>query len=298
MRTPKRGRVVWGLVAMVSTMVGAVLACSGSSSTPLETCNSGDTRACVGPGACAGGQTCSGGAWSACDCGGTDDAGTDGSAALDSGVEAGPDITPYLKNCPQVVGQAPMVEVPASGGGTFCIDTREVTAAELLSAQNSSPLVLSMTPSCQSVQPPPAYLNCTTQDRLVGDLPANCVPWCDAQAYCTREGKRLCTEPEFASACMPNGVDFPWGEDANATFASCFGVGPQSASQSTCHPSVEPNYFVKDLAATLFEWTSTLKERASPTYPQDGGVCTSVTKVLAERQEQKNTSFRCCADKQ
>ena len=260
----------------------------------MPSCTSGDTRTCVGPGACSGGQTCSGGDWSACDCGGTPDSA--GDSATDGGPEAGPDITPYLKNCPQVVGQAPMVEVPASGGGSFCIDTREVTAYEATLAQKT-PLNTSWTPACWNAPVPPSFMLCTPQDRFVGDSPANCVSWCDAQAYCGREGKRLCAGPEFVSACMPNGVDFPWGEDANAAYASCFGVSPQPASKSTCHSSVEPHYFVKDLAAVLFEWTSLSRQRASPTFGLDSGICTNATSSALERQEAPGTSFRCCADK-
>lgn len=297
--TTKGTRRIWSVwaAATAAVAIGVIAACSGAVSS--TTCTNGETRQCIGSGACAGGQVCSGGAWSACDCGGGGDGGADVVTPGDGATpDAGPDITPYLKNCPQVAGTAPMVEIPAQGGGSFCIDTREVTADELATARTQS-LNNDWTPECFAAVPPPNQSGtCAAKDRLTGDLPANCVTWCDAEVVCKRSGKRLCTDAEFSSACMVNGVDFPWGESRDAAASRCFGVGPVPASQSTCRPAAPPQYFVKDLAADLFEWTSPSKHRASPIAdPMQGGVCTQIAVATYEKSEAPSTSLRCCADK-
>lgn len=289
----KAGWVLGGAAALAAAIA---IACSGGSTTPAA-CNAGDTRQCVGAGACAGGQVCSGGTWSACDCGGGGDAGNDTSTAGDAGVDAAPDITPYLKNCPQVAQQAPMVEIP-SDGGTFCIDTREVTAAEFEPMRHNLP----MYSPTECISPPaPKPILCPTQDYSSGSAPASCVMWCLAYSFCKDEGKRLCTEAEIGAACAPGGVDFPWGEDAGAPSARCFTQTVVPAAQSECRPPQVPDYFVKDLAGGVHEWTATPRTFttywALSNYKPGDQVCGATMVAPSSMDELSSFGFRCCADR-
>ena len=68
--------------AAAAALAAAVLACGSSEDSGADTCNQGDTRKCVGPGACDGGQSCNAdGEWSDCLCGGGGAGGGGGSGA-------------------------------------------------------------------------------------------------------------------------------------------------------------------------------------------------------------------------
>lgn len=296
--------MVFGAVAAA---VALAVACGGGGGT-TPACNNGDTRQCVGAGGCAGGQSCSGGAWSACDCGGTNDGGLDGNAVNDGGTsDGGPDITPYLKNCPQVAGTAPMVEIPAQGGGSFCIDTREVTANELNAVRPPKSIILKNSwpaiPECSSGTAPPLVF-CTDLNRNTGELPADCVTFCDAAAYCTKAGKRMCASAELASSCFEAGKDFPWTQDQDAMVAECFKSPEGPASSSNCYPLTAPTKFVKDLVGGVREYTAKPNEWSKFPPPTAGPFVTG-TKVCGEvvgipnfsLTEAERIGFRCCADR-
>lgn len=291
--------------------VGLVVACGGGGTTPA--CNNGDTRPCVGAGGCSGGQSCAGGAWSACDCGGTNDSGADGSTATDGATSDAadgglPDITPYLKNCPQVAGTAPMVEIPAQGGGSFCIDTREVTADEFVKWKNSGNK--DNPPNCPALQS--SACGGGNETPNVGALPADCVGWCEAYSFCSVAGKRLCNRTEFVRACEGTRGDFSWGEDFGTMTGQCFGLSPlPKAGATNCHTPEVPFGFANELANGLIEWTNDVNPppvsakgqrsggMTQGTYAKGSPVCAVITENIGLGNTSyagfKNTGFRCCA---
>lgn len=282
------------VMGVLGAGLAIVVACGGGGGT-TPACNNGDTRACVGAGGCAGGQTCNAGAWSSCDCGGNE-AGVDGATpdgATEASTDAGPDITPYLKNCPQIAGTAAMVEIPAQGGGSFCIDVREVTGAEFTKQLGIYPQ-LNWSTGCGNSPEQPIY--CQTSDRQKGDLRTNCVAWCDAEASCTLVGKRLCTAQEYASACLAGGMDYPWGLNKADMDSRCAGVA-RPASQSSCSPDQPPQHFVKDLVAVGGPEYLAAVGQATTGFKSAATLCESTVTNANDikRQTPGGMSFRCCA---
>lgn len=135
--------------------------------------------------------------------------------------------------CPDVPGTWPMVAVPDSLGGHFCIDGREATN-EQYAAFLASGATPELHPECADVAdftpmdrwPPSA-------DRM--RYPVVAITWCQAQAFCLANGKRLCGEEgtglvreyqdgtlpqewreagEMYVACSQNGtIAYPYGND-------------------------------------------------------------------------------------
>lgn len=279
-----RTKAAWIVAGGAALAVVVIVACSGSSSTPAA-CNAGETRQCVAAGACAGGQVCvAGGAWSACDCGAGVDAGTDTGAPGDGGTDGvapGPDITPYLKNCPQVDGGAPMINI---GGATgFCIDTREATADEV----NSVFAETLVSPDCPTTTP----TTCQAKDRAVGAMPANCITWCRAAGRCAALGKRLCSSQEMRAACV-DPSDFPWGQDVDASTSACFDLPIPPAGQSKCHSPLAPQYFADNVLGGIAEWLFTPKDytRFSSASP----VCGAQSNAPSTLLELPFVGYRCC----
>lgn len=286
------------LVITFAVSLAAAVACGNAVETS-PACTDGQLRSCNGAGSCGGTQRCSAaGQWSACECSGLD-AGVDGTLT-DAGskeAEAGPDITPYLKNCPQVSGTSPMVEI-AGDGGAFCIDTREVTATELDDARlKFFPLSNGAPPICQSQKIDP----CAASDRTTGDLPANCVTWCDAAGFCKLMGKRLCGTEELGGACFAGGQDFPWGQDVDAAVAHCNRKSIHPASASVCRPPTPPQTFVVDVIGNYPEFasnpgqiTQSVIEGAYVSGDPMCGVSPGSVTINAELA----VSVRCCAGTQ
>jgi formylglycine-generating enzyme required for sulfatase activity len=136
--------------------------------------------------------------------------------------------------CPAGRGSA-MVAVPTANGQTFCIDSTEATKSQYLAFLSAT-----------DVGPQPAV--CAGNASYVpqnswppgageGALPVNWVDWCDALAYCTWAGKRLCG----AIGGGPITTDQTADPTASAWFHACshggayvapFGSDPAGACNS------------------------------------------------------------------
>ncbi len=130
-------------------------------------------------------------------------------------------------SCPSVAGLWPMVAVPDSLGGHFCMDSREVTNEQYLAflMAGSSP---TLHPECAGV------VDFTPMDSWppsadAATLPVVAITWCQAQAFCIASGKRLCGEEgtgvvrEYMDGIHPS----EWAE-AGEMYLACSHGGTQN----------------------------------------------------------------------
>lgn len=113
-----------------------------------------------------------------------------------------------------------VVQVPAPGGGTYGIDSTEVTRAQYIKFVNEMEGNLGgQSPECESNATFVPGADWPFADRP--NLPVAFVDWCDAFAYCKWAGKRLCGK-------IGGGAN-AWGDYANASmsqwFNACSGGG-------------------------------------------------------------------------
>ena len=120
----------------------------------------------------------------------------------------------------------------------FGIDRTEVTQAEYSACVGAG--------ACQA---PTCDWDCAK-----GDLPAGCVHWADAKAYCAWVQKRLPTEAEWElSARGTDGRKFPWGNDApSCDKVNMDGCGEAAAAVGSRPAGASP-YGAMDMAGNAVE---------------------------------------------
>ena len=157
--------------------------------------------------------------------------------------------------------------------GAFYLDAREVTVAELRASG-----VVSASDPTRGAGPSRACTY-TAEAGPNEDLPATCLSWNLAAAYCSARGARLPTETELEFASSGRRSDsYPWGNDppscTDAIFArdpgdgdgtplpgilnGCTGagLGPAKAGSGARDRLVLPWGSVFDLAGNVSEWSS------------------------------------------
>jgi formylglycine-generating enzyme required for sulfatase activity len=229
----------------------------------------------------------------------TDSGGGLDSAATDGGSEGGR-LDGAADACP--AGRGPnMVRLPAADGGTYCIDSTEVTQAQyaafLVSTKGDTsgqPSYCAWNTSFIPGATPDAGFSCTVDPTTEGDHPAQCVNWCDAVAFCGWSGKHLCTsyvdvggqpraDDEWVRACTSGG-QYTWLYGNSPVEGTCADISYSDGGSSTpetlpvaslkgCQ-SANPSYAgVYDLLGNATEWVF-LCENDPPT-GDPGEVCAS-----------------------
>lgn len=190
-----------------------------------------------------GGQSASGGSAQAAT-GGGGSSGSGGAAACDLSAPAGETVmvpaATFGMGCVMADTSCKDDEKPLHmvSMSVFALDKTEVTQAEYTGCVKDG-----------ACSPPSCDWDCSK-----GDLPASCVNWADAKAYCTWAKGRLPTEAEWEFAARgTDGRVYPWGNDApTCDLVDMDGCGEKPASVGS-HPSGASPYGAMDMAGNVVE---------------------------------------------
>lgn len=212
----------------------------------------------------------------------------------------------------------------------FCIDKTEVTRSNYFAWLEKNPAVDNQTNSCAGNIFTPS---CGTEgawglDRFL-EKPIGCVDWCDAIAYCTAHGKRLCGHMDGGMVPIEQFSD----ESASEWYAACSAAGqydfvygntydqyvcresPKEGWVTTevgelpyCQSTEEAYAGVYDLAGNVAEWENSCESDAPDAgcrvrgggYVHSGsGIrCDAGDTLLWPRNNSRasEVGIRCCAD--
>jgi hypothetical protein len=224
-----------------------------------------------------------------------------------------------------------MVQVPSPSGGTYCIDSTEVTNAQYSQFLKTGPTTnVSAACAFNTVFAPESNMT-SCPEPLPYDptgapnYPVTCVDWCDAAAYCAWAGKRLCGSfagggvskmqanapgvDQWYAACSHTGAQtYPYpGGYAGQT---CNGLDFQGANKA--YPVMQFDKCqggyagIFDMSGNVAEWEDqcTGSSGATDECGQRGGhwlslmdEMTCAASAYAIRAVHDNSiGFRCCKD--
>jgi formylglycine-generating enzyme required for sulfatase activity len=113
----------------------------------------------------------------------------------------------------------------------------------------------------------------TTHGGASSELPANCVTWYDAFAFCIWDGGRLATEMEFEYAAAGGDQNrvYPWGTANPTPELSLAGV--TALEDVGSRPAGNARWGHRDLGGSLYNW---LFDQYAP-YPETCNDCATVS---------------------
>jgi formylglycine-generating enzyme len=243
--------------------------------------------------------------------------------------------------CPEKLPGPRLVAIPAADGSTFCIDQREVLYreyADFLAAKGDD--LAGQPDRCAENKSFTPYIPPDDQDYglvfycrssewqidTAPESPVGCVDFCDALAYCTWAGKRLCgrvgggagiqqvsaaqqdeyissSENEWYYTCSNGGTTtYPFGDEYQADRCAAFGtISGTDLSTRECHGTARPYDQVYDLSGSTGEWIN-ICEQGSCMLAAQGGADVAETYDCAAAgyttiwRTHSFIGFRCCAD--
>ena len=242
-----------------------------------------------------------------------------------------------------------MVPLPGPGGKFYCMDQRETTWSEyetFATAKGSDvsgqPKYCAWNKSYQPTlvlpgdHPPPIHCPDHVYKAMQADgsLPASCVDFCDAWAYCAWAGKRLCREAdsadpseplqvsfeqqeqnakslnsEWTNACTQGGkTKYAYGDtlEANKCIDKAWLDAKKSLSitnlqSRTCHGTIPPFNHLFDLDGSVSEWVGSCTDvhcklrGAAPLQAVPIHGCREAANTISYYQT-GSIGIRCCAD--
>jgi formylglycine-generating enzyme required for sulfatase activity len=284
-------------------------ASSGGAGATSTSTSSAGAASSTSTNAGAGGSGADGGAGS----GGDPMVGGGGSSSGGAGGSGGVPVS-----CPSEGG--PMISV-AVGGDAYCIDATEVTQASYQGFLAAGPDPTMQIPACtgnSSFTP-----SCTFDPVPEPNQPVVCVDWCDAIAFCTFVGKRLCgkigggsstvaaasdpAQSQWYRACSEAGARlYPYGNlyqpDTCNGLDSPFTGTANVALLAQCNGGYQGLY---DMSGNTREWEDACD--GNNCLQRGGGWLDSDTSsphslrcdsdgVASRSQSSDQVGFRCCAD--
>jgi formylglycine-generating enzyme len=204
----------------------------------------------------------------------------------------------------------------------FCIDMTEVTRDQYNAWLSTSPL------------PPAGDVNCGENTTFTpscawttaGALPAVCVDWCDATAYCQAVGKYLCgsmtggtvafadyddpTVSQWFNACTSDGLhSYTYGDAYDPAVCNGYGAGVGGPAEvgirSGCQSLEDGFEGVFDLSGNVWEWdntcngvgwTASCRYRGGNWGSGNGPLACDGYSTAQRSQSYASVGFRCCAD--
>jgi formylglycine-generating enzyme required for sulfatase activity len=211
---------------------------------------------------------------------------TDAAEADVNEVEAPDDVATDADGptCPSGRGPS-MVRVPTIDGRSFCIDSTEVSQSQYAAFLEDKKGDTSGQPTicAWNVGYGP---NCTAYDPTkTPNNPVACVDWCDAVAFCSWAGKRLCgkigggsllgeaasfndpTQGQKFAACSHGGTrKFPYGNSVDDTACAFTTSGVQDVQPVGTFPRCQGGYDgIFDITGNLQEWEDACRPATSGT---------------------------------
>lgn len=259
----------------------------------------------------------------------------DSAVGVETSTDAGADSGFDDAGCPRDVKGPKLVRAT-----TFCVDATEVTVAQYQAFLDDVGLTADRGASLQpaalcawNTTYVPAYWHPPTEAEVdagvpaavVATMPVNVVDWCDARAYCTWAGKRLCgasagggpmspsasqtIASEWVVACTRNGTrTFAYGSAFDP--AACNDQSnPDRRLPIASHPGCVGGYEgIYDMSGNVEEWIdacevgSTNPENASCAikggafnFPE-GSLNCAISRMQARRIAGPQSGIRCCAN--
>jgi formylglycine-generating enzyme required for sulfatase activity len=240
---------------------------------------------------------------------------------------------------------AKLIQLQALDGSAYCMDQREVTMGEYAAFVQAKGGDTSGQPAnCAwnktwepDLIPPDAWENpegsCDPKGYDPSTYPnkaVGCVDWCDANAYCSWAGKRLCERvggglgsledaespatSEWANACTQGGTTkYPWGDSyTNGRCIDYTAIQDEGDAardvvanlpSSQCHGAEDGFDEVFDLVGSVQEWTAECDQEGtscaahgiSQFFP-NGEPPSCAAGVSPAASAYPSVGFRCCAD--
>jgi sulfatase modifying factor 1 len=239
----------------------------------------------------------------------------DGGATVDAVADGNDSAAPTCN------GTAGPQAVPA---GTFCIDSTEVTNGQYAAFLASSPDPASQIAPCTWNT---SFAPLQAPDAGADDYPVEYVNWCDAYAFCTWAGKRLCgrigggpitadnalvdpAQDEWFSACSHVGERlYPYGITYDPS--ACNGPERDAGAWSETADACAGGYpGVRNMVGNVDEWENAcvVVDASAPAADNcvrrsgsfenpDGDVQTcSYYRFGARGATDHDIGFRCCSD--
>jgi formylglycine-generating enzyme len=192
----------------------------------------------------------------------------------------------------------------------LAIDATEVTREQYVAWLRLEPATTGQSEACEWNDSFAPDEDCMLDPAVCRDAdcathPQPCVDFCDASAYCSALGRRLCTEPEWTSSCSSDGAA-PLGREPGLSSCNDYTIGGTTtvpvASMPGCQPPADSGFAgVFDMIGNLEEWVDdcfsedVCKPRGlSYGFGAAGPNCSQST--YAERSVMReNLGFRCCS---